>query len=419
MKQQVIKILKDNNQEQIIDILNKMNFEDGKNLMKQILELNFSEVNDLYNELKEGYKETVNKIEPINYTEKSKLKQDEISKFETIGKEVIMKNKLAVISLAGGQGTRLGHSGPKGTFELELDEVFGRKISIFEVLAQNFLNAKKLYNVDVNWYIMTSNENNEATVDFFENNNYFNLEKEQVKFFIQNDIPVIDENGKILVGSNYLIKTASNGNGGIYEVLDKQGILLNMKKNGIEWVFVSGVDNILVNPIDPLFVGLTIEEKNKVAVKTVKKVDANEKTGVYCKKDGKVGVIEYNEISDELRNARDNNNDLLYGQSNIVSHLYNIQALDFLKDVKIPYHIAHKKGSYINKNLEEIFPTEPNVYKFEKYIFDAFGKFEDVTILSVDRKQEFAPIKNAEGNDSPETATKLYSEYFKNKERLL
>ena len=415
MKQQVMKILKENNQEQIIDILNKMNYEDSKKLMKQILTLDFFEVNTLYNELKNGYSEDVKKIEPVNYTEKCKLSRNEISEYETLGKEIIEKNKLAVISLAGGQGTRLGHSGPKGTYELSLEEIFGRKVSIFEVLAQNFLKAKELYGVNVNWYIMTSNDNNNATTDFFEKNNYFNLKKEQVKFFIQNDIPVINENGKILVGANYLIKTASNGNGGIYEVLDKQGILSDMKKKGIEWVFVSGVDNILVNPIDPIFVGLTIKEKNSVAVKTVKKVDASEKTGVYCRKDGKIGVIEYNEISDELRNVKDENGELLYGQSNIVSHLYNIQALDFLKNVKLPYHRAHKKGSYINENLQEIFPTEPNVYKFEKYIFDAFGKFDNVTILSVDKKEEFAPIKNAEGNDSPGTAKLLYIEKVKNK----
>ena len=412
MRQQAIEILKQNNQEHIIDILEKMSLADSKRIVEQILKLDFQEIKKLYSELRNGYVEEIKTIEPVNYIEKFKLKEQDKNEYEKTGSKVIKENKLAVISLAGGQGTRLGHSGPKGTYELDLEGIFGKKVSIFEVLAQNFIKAKSAYNVDINWYIMTSNENNRATIEFFKNNNYFNLNKDCVHFFVQNDIPVIDENGKILIGSNYLIKTASNGNGGIYEVLKKQKILEDMKSKGIEWIFVSGVDNILVNPIDPLFIGLTIKDNNMIAAKTVKKLDANEKTGVYCKKNGKIGVIEYNEISDELRNAKDKDGELLFGQSNIVSHLYNIEALNILKDVNLPYHRAHKKGSYINKNFEEVFPNEPNIYKFEKFIFDAFEKFNDITILSVDKNQEFAPIKNAEGKDSPETAINLYRNKF-------
>lgn len=412
MKQEAIKILRQNNQEQIVDILEKMPHEDSKKLAEQILELDFKEVEKLYKNLKNGYVEKINTVEPIKYIEKVKLTEQEKNEYENTGKAVINENKLAVISLAGGQGTRLGHSGPKGTYELDLEKIFGKKVSIFEVLAQNFIKAKSVYNVDINWYIMTSNENNKATIEHFEKNNYFNLNKNNVIFFVQNDAPVIDEKGKVLVGANYLIKTASNGNGGIYEILQEQNILNDMKSKGIEWIFVSGVDNILVNPIDPLFIGLTIKQNNLIAAKTVKKLDANEKTGVYCKKNGKIGVIEYNEISDELRNAKDEDGELLYGQSNIVSHLYNIKALDILKEIELPYHRAHKKGSYINNKLEEIFPVEPNIYKFEKFIFDAFKEFEDITILSVEKCKEFAPIKNAEGNDSPETAVKLYVDKF-------
>jgi len=262
--------------------------------------------------------------------------------------------------------------------ELGLENIFGKKVSIFEVLASNFIKAKSAYNVDINWYMMLSNENKYETVKFFVDNNYFGLPKHSVKFFMQNDVPLIDENGKVVVGKDFLIKTASNGNGGVYEVLEsevlqaedleasdefsfrksKNGkenrplfqdfqesrpifqqdfqevlgvnntVLDDMKNRNIEWIFVSGVDNILVNPIDPLFIGLTIKEGNLIASKTVKKTDANEKTGVFAKKNGKIGVIEYNEISEELRNAKDDDGELVYGQSNIVSHLYNIEALE-------------------------------------------------------------------------------------------
>ena len=312
-------------------MLEKMDSEHRKNLENQILEINLKEVNNLYKELKNGYKEEINSIEPLSYVEKCKLTEEEKNDYENIGIEIIKNNKFAVITMAGGQGTRLGHNGPKGTYLLNLEDKYGKKVSIFEVLAQNFLRAKKTYNVDINWYVMTSNSNKEDTIKYFRENNYFDLNKDNIKFFVQNDIPVIDENGKIIIGEDYLIKTASNGNGGIYEVLEEQNILYDMTKKGIEWAFVSGVDNILVNPIDPIFVGLTIKNGDVIAAKTVKKIDPNEKTGVYCKKNGKIGVIEYNEISDDLRNARDLNGDLLYSQSNIISHLYSTKALYLLK----------------------------------------------------------------------------------------
>ena len=406
MRQQVLTILKENNQEHIIKILDKMAVENQDKLMKQILELDFKEVNDLYEELKNGYVEKLNIIEPIKYTEKARLSEETRQEYEALGENVIRDNKLAVLTVAGGQGTRLGHNAPKGTYELELKEVFGKKVSIFEVLASNFIKAKSAYNVDINWYMMLSNENKYETVKFFVDNNYFGLPKHCVKFFMQNDVPLIDQNGKVVVGKDFLIKTASNGNGGVYEVLHT--VLEDMKNNGIEWIFVSGVDNILVNPIDPLFVGLTIKEGNLIASKTVKKIDANEKTGVFAKKNGKIGVIEYNEISEELRNARDDDGELVYGQSNIVSHLYNIEALEVLKDVKLRYHKAHKKNVYLNEDLELIVPEEPNTFKFEKFIFDAYEKFDGMSILSVKKDEEFAPIKNAEGKDSPETAVELY-----------
>jgi len=433
----VLSILKENKQEHIINILDKMSVEKQDILMKQILDIDFKEVNNLYEELRNGYVEKLNTIEPIKYTEKARLSEEARQEYEALGVRVIKDNKLAVLTVAGGQGTRLGHNGPKGTYELGLENIFGKKVSIFEVLASNFIKAKSAYNVDINWYMMLSNENKYETVKFFVDNNYFGLPKHSVKFFMQNDVPLIDENGKVVVGKDFLIKTASNGNGGVYEVLKSEVIeaselekcgevflnkskdvskrtvpvdtvLEDMKNNRIEWIFVSGVDNILVNPIDPLFVGLTIKEGNLIASKTVKKIDANEKTGVFAKKNGKIGVIEYNEISEELRNARDDDGELVYGQSNIVSHLYNIEALEVLKDVKLRYHKAHKKNAYLNEDLELIVPEEPNTFKFEKFIFDAYEKFDGMSILSVKKDEEFAPIKNAEGKDSPETAVELY-----------
>ena len=413
MIEQAKNILEKHNQNEVIEILNKLADDKKEKLANQIIKLNLSEIDILFEELKNGYKEELLSIEPIKYSAKDKLNVIEFDKYNKLGREVICKNKLAVVTMAGGQGTRLGHEGPKGTFMLDF-EGKGKK-SIFEIVAENFVNAKQEYGIEINWYIMASYENKDITVDFFESNNYFGLNKNNIMFFVQNEIPVIDENGKVLIDENGLIKTASNGNGGIYEVLETQGVLSDMRSKFIEWISVSTVDNILTNPIDPILLGLTISEGNMIASKTTKKIDANEKTGVFCKKNNKIGVIEYSEISDELRNAVDENGELLYGQANIAAHLYSMEALEKLQTTRLRYHKAHKKGAYMNKDLEVIKPEEPNLYKFEKFIFDAFEFFDDMSVLSVNRNEEFAPIKNATGNDSPATALELYNKIKYNK----
>ena len=402
----VIEILGKYEQKEIIEIFNKLNDEQKENLANQIMNMDFAEIAELSTYLnKKEFLNSIN-VEPIKYIDKAKLEQNKKDEYTKIGEDIIKAGKFAVVTMAGGQGSRLGHNGPKGTFVVNIEP---QPKAIFEILCDKLKRAKSEYNVEIPWYIMTSTENNCETKNFFEKNNYFGYSKEKVKFFSQGDIAVINESGKLLIDENAEIKKAGNGNGGIFKALKKENILEQMKNDGIEWVFVSGVDNILVNMVDSLFLGLTVENNTLIASKATTKVDPNEKVGVFCKKNGKTGIIEYIEISDELRNLRDENGTLVYSQVNIVSHLFSIKALEILANAKLPYHVAHKKGSYLNQNIELIKPEQPNMYKFEKFIFDGFEQFEDMTILSVKREDEFAPIKNAEGKDSPITARELYN----------
>ena len=159
-----------------------------------------------------------------------------------------------------------------------------------------------------------------------------------------------------------------------------------------------------------MLVGITISQNNKIASKSVIKTNPREKAGVFCKIDGKPGIIEYSELPEEMVEETDEKGDLVFGDVNILSHLFNIEALEKLADVQMPYHIAEKKSEYLDENGNLVVPNDKNVYKFESFIFDAFSKFDDISILRVKREEEFAPIKNKEGNDSPETATKLYNE---------
>ena len=401
-------ILKKYGQEHLLSNYEKLSNEDKNRLLNDILTIDFGEISKLYEQTKHKIKFENCKIEPIEHVDKAKLSNEEIQKYSEIGIEQIKKGKLAAVTMAGGQGTRLGHNGPKGTFDLGLDS----HKSIFEILCDTLKLARKKYGVVVPWYIMTSDENNDETVEFFEKNNYFDYPKEAVKFFIQGEMPMINTEGKILLNEEGLIKQAGAGHGAIFEAMRKNGIIYENK--GIEWVFIGGVDNVLVKMVDPVLIGLSIERNVLAAGKSVVKANPHEKVGVFCKKDGKPSVIEYSEISNELAEAVDEKGELLFGESHILCNQFNIKILEELAKNKLPYHVAFKKATYMDEKGNIISPTEPNAYKFEAFIFDAFSSIPEMLVMRVKREEEFAPVKNAEGVDSPETARKLYKDYFAN-----
>ena len=386
-----------------------MNNEDKEKLLKEIDNIDFNLMKNLYKNAQKELDFKDEKIESIDCTEKDRMPKEEKEKYDKIGTDKIKSGKLAVVTMAGGQGTRLGHSGPKGTYTLNV----GKEMSLFEILCKTLKEAKEKYGVYVHWYIMTSNQNNKETVEFFEKNNYFNYPKEKVTFFIQGELPMVGLDGKLLVDENGFVKLASDGHGGVFESMDKSGVLDQMKNEGIEWVFVGGVDNVLVKMVDNTLIGLA-ESKNCLAAgKSLIKANAKEKVGVFCKRDGKPSVIEYSEISDELAELEDENGELVYSESHILCNMFNIKRLEMISKNKLPYHVAKKKANYMNEKGEIITAKEPNAYKFESFIFDAFTSLDSMVIMRVKREEEFAPVKNAEGVDSPETATKLYREFYK------
>ena len=408
MKEEAISKLKKYNQEHILkyDLNNKQQEE----LEKQIENIDFEQLKSLYESTKKEKCIEEKKIEHIPYTDKTKLtKEEQLSLFE-IGEQVIKQGHYAVITMAGGQGTRLGHNGPKGTYAL--DTINGKKY-IFEIIIDRLKKAEKQYNVTIPWYVMTSKENHQDTILFLEKNNYFGYNKDKIKFFKQGELPLIDTQGKIILDENAKIKEAADGNGGIYEALSKSGMLQELKQNQIEWIFISGIDNILSNFVDPILLGLTIKENNVIASKSVAKANPQEKVGVFCKMNGKPKIIEYIDLPEEMAEELDENGELMYGEVNIGTYLYNRSVLENLANAKLPYHAAFKKSGYLNANGKFIEPDEPNVFKFETFIFDAFSIADNMSILRVKREDEFAPVKNRTGNDSPETAVKLYNEKYK------
>jgi len=407
----IIEKLKKYNKNEIINLMENVYSEkENDEISNQISEIDLEKVMNLYNNATNIPFVDQTKIEHMKYTDLSTLTDEDFKELKSAGEDIIKSGKYAVITMAGGQGTRLGHKGPKGTFKI--NTINGEKY-LFEVIIDSLQKANNKYGVVIPWYVMTSEDNNDQTVSFLEENNYFGYDKSKVKFFKQGQVPMVKTDGNIVIDKNKLMKEASDGNGSIYKSLKRAGLIEQMKADSVEWIFVGGVDNILLRIVDPIMVGLTIKENNLIASKTVAKRNPEEKAGVFCKLNGVPKVIEYTELPKDMAERRDENGKLVFGDINILSHLFNVSALEKLSNIDLPYHTAFKKSDFLNEKGELVEVTEPNAYKFESYIFDGFSFFDNMSILRVKREEEFAPIKNKEGSDSPETAVNLYDEFIK------
>ena len=404
----IMKTLKKYSQEHLLNGYENLNEAKQKQLLDQIESTDFELINSLYNNTREDVKIPENEIKPIEYLDKDKL-NGYYRTFQETGEKAIRAGKLAAVTMAGGQGTRLGHNGPKGTFDIGLES----HKSLFELLSDSLKEQGKKYDVIIPWFIMTSRENNEQTIEFFAKHRYFGYEKDKnIFFFEQGELPMVDTEGKILIGEDGLIKEAADGHGGIYEALVKNGMTKKMRELGVEWIFIGGVDNCLVKMVDPILMGIAIQKQVTAAGKSVVKANPKEKVGVFCKKNGRPSVVEYTEIPEEMAEATDERGELIYGESHILCNLFNINAVERMGSKPLPYHTAFKKATYIDKNGNKVVPDGPNAYKFEAFLFDAFGELDDMAILRVKREEEFAPVKNASGVDSPETARELYRKFY-------
>ena len=407
-----IETLKKYNQEHILKYFDLVNEEKKQDIIKQIESIDFEQLKNLYNISNSNIDKAVKGviIEHVPFVDKYKQDEDALSNMKEQGENVICSGKYAVVTMAGGQGTRLGHDGPKGTFLLNVKP---RPKYLFEILAENLKRENEKYKVTIPWYIMTSTENNEKTVSFFKEHKYFGYPEDSIMFFNQGNLPLLSEDGKILIDENYNIKVASDGNGSIYKAMDREGVLLDMQKRGIKWIFIGAVDNAILNMCDPYLLGLAINQNTQIASKSVVKIDPHEKVGVFCKKDSKPSVIEYTELPEEMATETDEEGELLFGESHIMCNLYSIEALQKIAKQNLPYHSAHKKANYLDEEGKLVKTDIPNSYKYEAFIFDGFNYFDDISILRGRREEDFAPIKNKEGVDSPETAINLYNNYWK------
>jgi UDP-N-acetylglucosamine/UDP-N-acetylgalactosamine diphosphorylase len=330
---------------------------------------------------------------------RSAEQQEQANQARRRGVQLLAAGEVGFLLVAGGQASRLGYDGPKGDFPV--GPVSGR--TLFDFHARRLRASQARSGARLSWYVMTSPANDAQTRRIFADNEYFGLDAEQVSFFSQAMIPALDLEGRILMSGPGSIFLAPNGHGGTLAALEDSGCLEHARSRGVSMFSYFQVDNPLVRPADPLFIGLHSLAGARMSSKVVAKRDAGEKVGVIGRIDGSLGCIEYSDLPESLREAQDDAGQLLFRAGNIAAHLLDLDFVDELTRVRLelPWHVARKGMACIDGTGSS---REVDGAKFETFIFDALGKSPASVTMEVERSLEFSPVKNAEGEDSPATA---------------
>ena len=394
MNEKTLQLIKEKNQKYLSALVGK---ELPEKLVKQLEELDWSVLEYIH-----GKEQKRGTFAPLGAMELPEIEQKK-AQFREVGLEAIRAGKVGAILLAGGQGTRLGFDKAKGMFNIgETKELY-----IFEQLVRNLQKVTEEAGCFVPLYVMTSEKNDAQTREFFAEHDFFGYDKNYVKFFVQAMAPACDFDGNFLIEAEDSLAMSPNGNGGWFESLMRAGLDADIKEKGVEWLNVFAVDNVLQQIADPVFVGATILSQCVSGAKVVRKADPHERVGALCLEDGRPSIIEYYELTDEMAEATNENGSLLYGFGVILNYLFRVDKLMECQSKKLPLHVVEKKVPYVDLEGNTVKPTEPNAYKFETLILDMIYMMDDCLSFEVEREKEFAPVKNATGVDSVDTARAL------------
>lgn len=319
------------------------------------------------------------------------------------GEAALRAGRVAAFTVAGGQGTRLGYDGPKGTYPVSPI----KKKTLFQVFAEKIRAAGLRYGKPIHWFIMTSHANHEATETFLQENKFFGLDKGHVHLFRQGRMPAVDFNGKILLETKGSIAMSPDGHGGSLRALERSGALDLMKRENIDTLSYFQVDNPLIRVIDPAFIGFHVLRGSEMSSKMVPKAYAEEKVGHFCMQNGKLVVVEYSDLPMDLQRATDATGKLRYLAGSIAIHALDREFIRRMaaggEGVALPFHRADKKIPTVDVAGNPVKPEKANGVKFEMFVFDALPFSRQPVVIETRRADDFSPVKNAEGIDSPKT----------------
>ena len=320
------------------------------------------------------------------------------------GSAALRAGRVAAFTVAGGQGTRLGYNGPKGTYPVTPVT----EKTLFQVFAEKIARSGERFNVTIPWFILTSEINNDATVAAFEAANFFGLSRESIHFIVQGLVPAVDYEGKILLAEKGKIAMTPDGHGGSLRALVRSGAVDAMEAKGIDIVSYFQVDNPIVQCIDPAFIGFHVIGQSELSSKMVPKAYALEKVGHFCIQNGSALVVEYSDMPNEMQEETKVDGGIRFNGGSVAIHIFD---RDFIaraggsgEGSKLPFHRADKKIPHVNAAGKMIQPDSPNGVKFEMFVFDALPLAKNPVIIEAARADDFSPVKNAEGVDSPQSS---------------
>ena len=394
---QAKELLAAHGQTQLLDYYDELTDEQRACLLSDIAKLDFSVLENLHSD----YSKTLGKLSPADALSVDEVERNRAG-FEEVGLEALRAGKVAAVLLAGGQGTRLGSSLPKGMFNIGVT----RRLTIFEQQMNNIKEVTDRAGCMFHLFVMTSDLNDKATRAYFAENNYFGYDSSKIHFYEQKLAPTCSQEGKIYLDEKYKVSQSPNGNGGWYSSLIEGGYGPLLESEGIEWLNIYAVDNVLQRICDPVFIGATLKSGCACSSKVVSKISPEERVGVLCKEDGKPSIVEYYEMPKELASLRDADGRLTYRYGVILNYLFSVKTLNKIYKDKLPCHLAFKAIPHIEKGVKVI-PTEPCGYKFETLAVDIVRLMGSCLAVEVVREKEFAPVKNKTGVDSVESAREL------------
>jgi UDP-N-acetylglucosamine/UDP-N-acetylgalactosamine diphosphorylase len=398
--------LKQYGQEHVLAWWDELNDAERRELLGQVQSLNLEELKQLYARRDHAYDvPTAEQIEAVPVIECQTPEDDERRRQ---GEEALRRGEVAMLVVAGGQGSRLGFEHPKGLFPI--GPVTNK--TLFQIHAEKVLALSRRYRVSVPFLVMTSPATDAETREFFREHRFFGLPRDEVLFFCQGTMPALDlASGKLLLESKGRLFLSPDGHGGTLTALSKSGLRERLRKRGVRHVYYFQVDNALVKVADPLFLGHHLAHRAEVSSKVVPKLGPTDKLGNFARVNGRCVIIEYSDLPGDLAKRTGPDGRLFLWAGSPAIHFFDLDFLARVTDgpTPMPFHVARKKVPHLDESGQEVQPQKENALKFERFIFDALPLAERWTVVEASRREEFVPLKNATGADSPEEVRQALS----------